>query len=95
VQEGDSQARAAIIISARSENVQEAIFTQLGRGVTVLEGYGGYTGDARPVLYVVLYRTQITLLKRVIASIDPGAFVVVSEVHEVLGEGFKPMVIAH
>jgi len=95
VQEGDSQARAAIIVSLRHQAVREAIFAQLGRGVTVLDGRGGYTGDVRPVLYVVLYRTQITLLKRLVAAIDPEAFMVVSEVHEVLGEGFQPMLLAH
>ena len=94
VQEGAGYARAALIISRQSQAISEAIFTQLGRGVTILEARGGYTQISQPALYVVVTRSQVTLLKRLISEIDPRAFVVVSEAHEVLGEGFNP-VAAH
>lgn len=89
VQEGVGYARAAVIISDRHAAVRQAILEKLGRGVTQLEARGGYTETARPALYVVVYRTQVTQLKHIIASMDPHAFVVVSEAHEVLGEGFR------
>ncbi|HOS80162.1 MAG TPA: YitT family protein, partial [Anaerolineae bacterium] len=91
VQEGAGYARAAIIISQHSQEISQAIFTQLGRGVTLLEARGGYTQNPQPALYVVVTRSQVTLLKRLISEIDPRAFVVVSEAHEVLGEGFNPV----
>ncbi|MBN2002372.1 MAG: YitT family protein [Anaerolineae bacterium] len=92
VQEGIGYARAVVIITPKHECVRQAILEQLGRGVTVLNALGGYTQQSRPALYAVVYRSQITLLKRIIAEVDPDAFVVVSEAHEVLGEGFRPVV---
>ncbi len=89
VQEGVGYARSALIVSDKSMTVRQAIFEKLGRGVTILEARGGYTETPRPALYVVVYRTQVTQLKNIIAEIDPNAFVVVSEAHEVLGEGFR------
>ena len=92
VQEGAGYARSVFIVSPRYSEVCQAILEQLGRGVTLLEARGGYTRSSRPALYVVVYRSQVTLLKRIIAEIDPDAFVVVSQAHEVLGEGFRPVV---
>lgn len=89
VQEGVGYARSALIVSDAHAAVRQAIFEKLGRGVTILEARGGYTDMSRPALYVVVYRTQVTQLKSIIAEIDPRAFVVVSEAHEVLGEGFR------
>jgi len=92
VQEGVGYARAALIISPQHDReISQAIFEQLGRGVTILEARGGYTQNEQPALYVVVTRSQVTLLKRLISEIDPHAFVVVSEAHEVLGEGFNPV----
>lgn len=92
VQEGVGYARSALIVSDKHAAVRQAILAELGRGVTVLEARGGYTEIPRPALYVVVYRTQITQLKNIITEIDPNAFVVVSEAHEVLGEGFRSTV---
>lgn len=94
VQEGIGYARSAVIISDKHAAVRQAILEKLGRGVTQLEARGGYTETPRPALYVVVYRTQVTQLKKIITEIDPNAFVVVSEAHEVLGEGFRPAVAA-
>jgi uncharacterized membrane-anchored protein YitT (DUF2179 family) len=91
VQEGIGYARAALIVSAKDEAIRQAIFDELDRGVTLLQARGGYTAASRPALYVVVSRTQVTLLKHIIAGIDPQAFVVISEAHEVLGEGFRPV----
>nr|WP_279381025.1 YitT family protein [Alkaliphilus hydrothermalis] len=59
------------------------------RGVTVLEGRGMYTGSQRDVLLCVVNRAQVTKLKRIVYGVDPRAFIMITTVHEVLGEGFK------
>jgi len=91
VQEGSGYARSFFIVSARSAEIQQAILDDLERGVTLMEVRGGYTETLLPALYVVVSRSQVTHLKRLISERDPAAFVVVSEAHEVLGEGFKPI----
>lgn len=91
VQEGLGYARAFLILSLKYEEMRQAILDEVGRGITVLEARGGFSGDIRPALYVVVSRAQSSGLKRLIADVDPEAFVVVSEAHEVLGEGFRPV----
>jgi len=91
VQEGLGYARSVLIVTGKPDEVRQAIMEHVGRGLTVLQGWGGYSREPRPVLYVVVSRTQISALKRLIADMDPLAFVVVSEAHEVLGEGFRPV----
>ncbi len=90
VQSGFSAARSALIISEDSETVREAILKKLGRGVTVLHGQGGYTGEQRPVLYVVVSPHEVGRLKRLVAQVDRSAFVAITPAQEVLGEGFAP-----
>jgi len=90
VQEGLSAARSALIISTDPERVKAAVLQRLGRGVTVLAGQGGYTGEARPVLYVVVAAHEAGRLKRLVAEADPEAFVAITPAQEVLGEGFSP-----
>jgi len=91
VQQGPSYARAVTIISTRPDQIRAALLKELDRGVTVLEGRGGYTGAPYEVLLCVVARSQLDRLKRIIAQTDPGAFVVITEAHEVLGEGFRPV----
>jgi uncharacterized membrane-anchored protein YitT (DUF2179 family) len=89
VQEGSGYARAFFIVSTRSAEIQQAILDDLERGVTLMDIRGGYTQAPLSALYVVVSRSQVTRLKRLISERDPQAFVVVSEAHEVLGEGFR------
>lgn len=91
VQEGLGYSRAVFVVTERADKIREAIINQLDRGVTIFEAKGGFSGKAKPVLYVVVSRSQISRLKRIIAETDENAFVVVTEAHEVLGEGFKPI----
>ncbi len=90
VQAGFSVSRQAMIVSARPEEVRDTILHNLGRGVTVLEGRGGFTGDPRPILWVVVASHEVGRLKRRVAEVDPKAFVAISTAQEVLGEGFAP-----
>ncbi|HHT36113.1 MAG TPA: YitT family protein [Firmicutes bacterium] len=91
VQEGQSYAKAALIITDHTEEVGQMILTKLERGATALFGKGMYTGAEREVLYVIVSRSEIQSLRELVKEIDPNAFVVISDVHEVLGEGFKRM----
>jgi uncharacterized membrane-anchored protein YitT (DUF2179 family) len=94
VQEGAVYARSALIVSRKADAIRQSIFEELQRGVTVLEGRGGYTQTEQEVLYVVVAKSEIAALKRLVSSVDPDAFVVINEAHEVLGYGFKPIVSA-
>ncbi|KKM09914.1 membrane protein [Clostridiales bacterium PH28_bin88] len=89
VQEGVGYFKAALIISEHSRQISQAILTQLNRGATALEGRGVYTGAEREVLLCVVSRPEVTKLKELVAQVDPRAFVIVTNVHEALGEGFK------
>lgn len=88
VQEGVYTAKAAIIISEHAQVIANRIINDMERGVTLLEGKGGYTGSQREVLYCVVARNEIMRVKNLVQQVDPHAFVVVSDAHEVLGEGF-------
>ena len=79
----------ALIISDRYEDVYRAIDKQLDRGVTFLEGRGGYTGAPKTVLMTAVKSRQISELKQLVQCIDPNAFMIVQPAHQVLGEGFK------
>lgn len=89
VQEGFSYAKAFLIISERSEEIAEAIIAGLDRGATAWPAQGVYTGVQRNVLLSVVNRAEVTRLKDIVHEVDPRAFVILADVHEVLGEGFK------
>lgn len=86
---GFSTTKVAYIISDQTEEISQAILNDLDRGLTKLKAEGGYTGDNRTVLMAVVGQNEITRLKAIVRSVDPGAFVIITEAHEVLGEGFK------
>lgn len=89
VQEGFGYAKAALIISDNPGEIAQAILHKMDRGVTALKGHGMYTGADREVLLSVVTRSEIAALKDIVHQIDPQAFVILTDVHEVLGEGFK------
>jgi uncharacterized membrane-anchored protein YitT (DUF2179 family) len=88
--EGFNYAKAVFIISDKSEEIAAKIMTELDRGVTALKGTGMYTGKDKNVLYCVLPRGQLPLLKTLVKSVDAHAFVILTDIREVLGEGFEP-----
>jgi len=89
VQEGLSYTKAFLIISNRPDEIAGSVMQEVGRGATVWRARGAYTGAERPVLLTVVSRSEITRLKEIVHAIDPQAFVVVTDVREVIGEGFK------
>ena len=88
MQEGAYTARGAMIISEKNKEIADVIMKDMDRGVTVLKGYGSFSKQDREVLYCVVGKNEIVRLKNAITSVDPHAFVSVSIVHDVLGEGF-------
>ncbi|HZK18017.1 MAG TPA: YitT family protein [Clostridia bacterium] len=89
VQEGFSYTRAFIIISDKSTEIARVITSDINRGATLLHSKGVYTGVDRYAILSVVGRTEVSKLKGIIYKIDPGAFVILADVHEVLGTGFK------
>lgn len=89
VQEGLNYKKAAFIISNHSREIMQGILKELDRGVTILKGIGGYTNEEKEILYCIITRSELTRLKRMVYDIDQNAFMTISDVHEVLGEGFS------
>ncbi len=88
MQEGAYAARGAMIISEQNDEIAKRILHEMERGVTILKGMGSYTKQEKHILYCVVGRSEVGRLKQVIISVDPHAFVSVTDVHDVLGEGF-------
>ena len=87
--EGVNFAKSVLIISDKSDEIAHRIMKDLDRGVTALKGTGMYTGKDKQVLLCVLQRSQIPALKEIVKSVDDKAFVILTEIREVLGEGFQ------
>jgi uncharacterized membrane-anchored protein YitT (DUF2179 family) len=83
---GLSQRKAIMIISSKWEVISREIINSLQRGVTVVRGEGGYSGQERHILYSVMTFQELARLKELIRKIDPEAFVVVTETLEVMGK---------
>ncbi len=89
ITEGSYAAREFTIISDHAKQISDAITTEMGRGVTIFAARGGFSQTEREVVYCVVYRSELSLLRTLIHSIDPRAFIIIGEVHDVLGEGFR------
>ncbi len=90
--DGFDYARSATIISQKPDDIAEFILNNLSRGGTSYYGRGLYLKQDRQILYTVLGRHEMSKLVGKVKEIDPHAFVIVSNVHEVLGEGFRPRI---
>ncbi len=89
VQEGPNNSKAFFIMAAEPEFLAEGILKEVDRGVTFLQGKGGYTGQDRELLLCVVETSEVTQLKELIYQHDPQAFIIVTDAQEVLGEGFS------
>lgn len=78
----------ALIISDKYSEIVAEIARKLERGTTLLDAHGGYHGDSRQVVMCAIRRRQITELKDLVSRIDPNAFMILQDAHQVLGEGF-------
>lgn len=82
---GLSQRKAVMIISRSQEEIVKTILKELDRGVTVIEGRGGYSGEPNNIVYTVITFRELSRIKKLIHTIDPDAFVVVTDTTEVMG----------
>ena len=86
---GMDSAKVAYIISQRPDDISNGIFREMDRGVTILHGEGAYSGEEKRVLMCAFKQRQIVPLKHLVKEIDPTAFIIVCDAHEVLGDGFR------
>ncbi|AYV94865.1 transporter [Fusobacterium necrophorum subsp. funduliforme] len=91
IQEGIDEAKGIFIITSKPKEMKIAIIEQIGRGVTFLHGEGGFSGENLKILYCVVGKYQLLSLKKIVKELDSHAFVTVTNVHEVLGNGFKKL----
>lgn len=87
--QGLDETKAVIIVSDYYEDLSDAIISRLGRGVTKLQGKGGYKDVEKEVLYVVVTRLEVTKLKNIIQEIDKNAFTTIMSTQEAQGAKFK------
>lgn len=86
--EGQYDSRGLLIISNYPNEIADRIASETGRGVTFLRGHGYYSKEDRDILHSVVAKSQLSEVKQIINEVDPHAFVTVSVVQDVLGEGF-------
>ncbi len=87
--EGFNESKAVWVISDDYRDIGEAIMRRLGRGVTYMNGEGGFTGGAKTVIFCVITRIEEAKLKTIVGEIDKNAFVAVGNIHDVRGGRFK------
>ncbi len=93
VLEGISYHKAVLIISDKYEALGKMLLSRLDRGITGLVSRGIYTGKTREALLCVVGQGELTALKEMIYEVDANAFIIITQAHEVLGEGFRPFEI--
>lgn len=86
--EGLNTKKAITIISEHKNEIAAQVNTLMDRGVTILSGRGHYTGDSKEILYIVINKQELSMLKKIIRSTDKKAFVIIHDVRDVFGEGF-------
>lgn len=91
VVQGFYSAKSFTIISNSPDEISNAILEKMNRGVTILSAKGGYTKEEKDALLVVVGKREVSTLRKIVKSVDHNAFVVITDVHEALGEGFKQM----
>ncbi|MEA3312879.1 MAG: YitT family protein [Caldisericota bacterium] len=89
VQSGLTFSKAVYIITQKPVKIKEVILNEIKRGVTEITAMGGYTGEIKKMLLIVVPHTQVSKIKKVVREADPESFVIVAELSEVIGSGFK------
>ena len=88
---GLSRNKACFVMTEQWEKVNQRVLHEMDRGVTLLEARGGYTGNQRPVVMCVLPPQEVARLKAIVREADERAFMIITEAHEALGEGFSKL----
>jgi uncharacterized membrane-anchored protein YitT (DUF2179 family) len=81
---GFDEMKSVTIISKKPQEMTDALIHEMGVGVTVMYGRGGYSKEEREILYVILERLQLVELKKVVQKIDPEAFMAIDNLHEIV-----------
>ena len=87
--DGNKTAKMTFIISDKYDDISHAIFTELERGVTILDGQGGYSGAAKHVILCVVKPHELFIVKALVKRVDPKAFMILTDAKEVMGLGFE------
>ncbi len=87
--EGFDESKSVWIISDKNKEIGNAILNRLGRGVTYLNGEGGYSGGSKRVIFCVITRLEEAKMKSIVEETDPTAFLAVGNIHDVKGGRFK------
>lgn len=88
---GFDYSKEFMIITNKKEKLRDVILNDVKRGMTIIDGRGAYSDTNKSILIVVVKKNQEVHLKKLIKKIDKDAFIIVSDVHEVFGEGFAPI----
>jgi uncharacterized membrane-anchored protein YitT (DUF2179 family) len=86
--EGFDESKSVWVISENHREIGEALLSRLGRGVTYLNGEGGFSGDTKKVIFAVITRLEEAKLKTIVHDIDPTAFLAIGNIHDVSGGRF-------
>ena len=81
--------KACFVMTDAWQKVTSRVLNEIERGCTLLEARGAYSGNSRPVVMCVMSRQEMTTLKRIVQEEDEKAFMIITEAHEALGEGFS------
>ena len=87
--DGLDKAKSAMIVTTRANDISEALSEAFGRGVTHIGAKGFYSGKDQTIIYFVVNRFQVARMKQIVTTIDPNAFVSISEVSDLLGKSVK------
>ncbi len=90
-QDGYTKSKGVIIMSTKSDEIKDRIMEETGRGTTIIKGEGGYTRNEMNLLYCVVNKFELNKVKSIVKEVDTFAFLTVSDVSEVWGEGFKSL----
>lgn len=81
---GLDELKSALIISSKPKEMGNAIMNELGLGLTIMHGKGGFSGDTREILFVIIERLDLSELKEIVLRVDPTAFMAIEDLHEVV-----------
>ncbi len=86
--EGLNPKKAVMIISSKQDEIAKQVIEKMDRGVTVLSGQGYYTKNKKEILYIVISKQEVSMLKKIVRAEDEIAFITIHDVRDVFGEGF-------
>jgi len=89
--QGISYEKTLFIISDKHEEIRELIINEMDRGGTFIQGTGMFKGTEKKIIFTVVSRKELAVLKDYVHKVDPHAFLTVLNANEILGEGFKPL----